>query len=64
MEKYGNLGKNQGDMSPKVEDYQRPGSVYSQEGFNSTTEYVARNNARQSSEASEIKKQAHKGRYS
>jgi hypothetical protein len=64
MSKYENLGKNQGDMSPKVEDYQRPASNYSQEGFSKTTEYVARQDESVSKECSKIKSQAYKGRYS
>jgi hypothetical protein len=63
-EKMAKAGYAQGDMSPKVEDYQRPGSVYSQEGFNKTTEYIERHNKYETKEASEIKKQAYQGRYS
>ena len=54
----------QGEMSPKVEDYQKPHSDYSQEGFSKTLEYVERQDAFQKREASEIKRQAYKGRYS
>tara|TARA_R110000868_G_scaffold185920_4_gene428012 strand:+ start:406 stop:597 length:192 start_codon:yes stop_codon:yes gene_type:complete len=60
----GKLGYTQGDMSPKVEDYQEPSAVFSQEGFSKTTEYVSRKDAQQSRMASDIKKQAYKGRYS
>lgn len=58
------LGYVQGDMSPKVEDYQEPMSNFSQEGFSKTTEYVSRKDAQQSRMASDVKKQAYKGRYS
>lgn len=57
-------GYAQGDMAPKVDDYQRPSSNYSQEGFNKTTEYIERQDKFVAREASEIRKQAYKGRYS
>lgn len=57
-------GYNQGDMSPKVDDCQKPMSAYSQEGFSKTLQYEERHNAFESKEASQIKKQAYKGRYS
>lgn len=63
-EKMAKAGYTQGDMSPHVEDYQKPGSDFSQEGFSKTTEYVERQDAFQKREASDIKKQAYKGRYS
>jgi len=63
-EKMAKAGYTQGDMSPKVEDYQKPMSDYSQEGFSKTTEYVERQDAFQAKEASGIKKMAYKGRYS
>ena len=63
-EKMNKAGRVQGDMSPHVEDYQKPMSNYSQEGFSKTTEYVERQDKIQSSEASQIKKQSYKGRYS
>jgi hypothetical protein len=63
-EKMAKAGYAQGDMSPHVEDYQKPHKDYSQEGFSKTTEYVERQDAFQAKEASEIKKQAYKGRYS
>ena len=62
MKEYG--GNKQGDMSPKVEDYQRPLSSYSQEGFSKTTQYIERQNAHKAAEASKVKSQAYKGRYS
>ena len=54
----------QGDMSPKVEDYQRPSGDFSQEGFNKTLEYIERQDKHQREMAHDIKKQAYKGRYS
>lgn len=57
-------GKQQGDMNPKVEDYQKPMKDYSQEGFSKTTEYVERQDAFQGREAADIRKQGYKGRYS
>ena len=56
-------GYTQGDMSPKVEGYQKPASSYSQEGFSKTTDYIARNNATVGKQGGEIRKQAYKGRY-
>lgn len=60
----GKKGYTQGDMSSHVEDYQRQSGSYSQEGFNKTTEYVARQDATQNKMSADIKKQAYKGRYS
>ena len=57
-------GHEQGDMSPVVDDYQKPMKDYSQSGFSKTTEYVERQDAFQAKEATEIKKQDYKGRYS
>ncbi len=60
----GKKGYAQGDMSPKVEDYSKPMSDFSQEGFSKTTDYISRQDAFQKKEASEIRKQSYKGRYS
>ena len=54
----------QGNMSPHLEEYQKPSSDFSQEGFSKTLEYVERQNSFQAREAGEIKKQDYKGRYS
>ena len=54
----------QGDMKADVNDYQRPASNFSQADANKTTEYVARQNAFVGKEASKVKGQAYKGRYS
>lgn len=64
MSKMAKRGYVQGDMSPTVEDYQKPNSEYSQSFMNKTTDYIGRHNSYESKEASGIKKQAYKGRYS
>ena len=63
-EKMAKAGYMQGDMSPHVEDFQSPMASFSQEGFSKTTEYVERKDAQQNRMASDVKKQAYKGRYS
>ena len=63
-EKYGQLGVKQGDMSPKVDDYQSPMASFSQEGFSKTTEYVERQDMHRNRAAKDVEKQAYKGRYS
>ncbi len=60
----GNWGKTQGDMTPHVEDYQKPTADYSQEGFSKTTQYIERQDKQQKEAAHDINKQAYKGRYS
>ena len=57
-------GLNQGDMSPKIKDYQKPSKDFSQEGFSKTLDYIERQDKIQGAEASGIEKQAYKGRYS
>ena len=57
-------GLKQGDMAPKIKDYQKPASDFSQQGFSKTLEYVERQDRFQAREASELKKQEYKGRYS
>lgn len=57
-------GYEQGDMKPTVESYQKPEKDFSQRGFNKTTEYVERQDERQSGMAKGVEKQAYKGRYS
>lgn len=63
-EKMGKAGYVQGDMSPHVSDYQKPMSDFSQSDFNRTDAYIERQDAYQRREASEIKGQGYKGRYS
>ncbi len=62
--KMGHKGYKQGDMSPSVEDMQRPMKAYAEEGFSKTTSYVERHNAYEGKEAGQVKKQHYKGRYS
>lgn len=57
-------GYKQGDMSPKVEDYQKPMSAFSQSGFNKTDAYIERQDAQQKMAAKDVSKQSYKGRYS
>lgn len=52
-----------GDMSPKVKDYQRPRSDFSQEGFSETLEYIERQDKHQKQAANDIRRQGYKGRY-
>ncbi len=63
-EKMSKAGYKQGDMSTKVEDYQRPAKAFSQTGFSKTTEYVERQNKHQGQYAKDVNKQAYQGRYS
>ena len=62
--KMSNKGHTQGDMSPVVDDYAKPMSDYSQQGFSKTTEYVERQDSFQAKGASKVKSQAYMGRYS
>lgn len=64
MSKMSKKGYTQGDMSPSVEDYQKPMSNYSQEGFSKTTQYIERQDKTQNAESAAIKRQGYKGRYS
>lgn len=57
-------GLNQGDMNPRIKDYQKPSRDYSQEDFSKTLNYIERQNNFQGTEASTVEKQAYKGRYS
>lgn len=57
-------GYRQGDMTPRVTDFQKPDSDYSQSGFSKTDEYIERQDRFQSRESAEIKKQGYIGRYS
>lgn len=63
-ESMGYAGHEQGDMSPKVKDYQKPMKDYSQRDANKTTEYIERQDRQQGRDASQIDKQEYKGRYS
>ena len=57
-------GVKQGDMSPDVEDYQKPLGDYAETGFSKTTQYIERQDKFQKKEANEIKSQHYQGRYS
>ncbi len=57
-------GKDQGNMSPHLKDWEKPMKNFSQEGFSKTLDYMERQNSMQGKEASGIEKQAYKGRYS
>lgn len=63
-ESMGKKGYEQGDMKPTVESYQKPEKDFAERGFNKTTEYVERQNMRQSGMARDVNKQSYKGRYS
>ncbi len=54
----------QGDMSPKVDDYQKPKAAFAEEGFNKTLEYIERHDSQEMRAAKDIKKQHYQGRYS
>lgn len=56
-------GYAQGDMSPVVDDFQKPDSNYSQRQYSKTTEYIERKNRMGNESASGIEKQAYRGRY-
>lgn len=60
----GHKGYVQGDMSPKVENYEKPMSDFAESGFSKTLEYVERQDKQQKMAAHDIKKQHYQGRYS
>jgi hypothetical protein len=62
--KMGNKGRDLGNMSPQVDDCQAPKSEFSQDFMNKTTDYIERRNRYDTKEASTVKKQSYKGRYS
>lgn len=63
-EKMAKMGYTQGDMSPKVEEYQKPEKDFAERGFSKTTEYIERQDKRQGAMAKDVNKQAYSGRYS
>jgi hypothetical protein len=63
-EKMSKRGYEQGDMKPTVESYQKPEKDFAERGFSKTTEYVERQDKRQSGMSKEINKQSYEGRYS
>lgn len=62
--KMAHAGYAQGDMSPHVENYQKPEKDFAERGFNRTLEYIERQDGMQSGMAKGLDKQAYKGRYS
>jgi hypothetical protein len=63
-EKMSKAGKMQGDMSPHVEDYQKPESDFAERGFSKTLEYIERQDKFQGKMAKDLDKQSYNGRYS
>ncbi len=63
-EKMSKHGYAQGDMKPTVESYQKPEKDFAERGFSKTTEYVERQDKRQSGMARDVDKQSYNGRYS
>jgi len=63
-EKMSKRGYEQGNMNPTVESYQKPEKDFAERGFNKTTEYIERQDSRQSGMSKDINKQSYKGRYS
>ncbi len=63
-ESMGKKGYEQGEMKPTVESYQKPEKDFAERGFSKTTEYVERQDRRQSEMAKDVDKQSYKGRYS
>lgn len=63
-EKMSKAGYTQGDMSPHVEEYQKPSKDFAERGFNKTTEYIERQDKMQSGMSKGLNKQAYQGRYS
>ena len=56
-------GYKQGDMSPQVEDYQKPESCYSQKYDQAPLNYVERQDRIQMDESKKLRGEAFKGRY-
>lgn len=63
-EKMAKAGYTQGDMSPKIESYQKPEKDFAERGFSKTTEYVERQNRMQAGMEKGLSKQSYMGRYS
>jgi len=57
-------GYNQGDMSPKVDNFQKPEAEFAERGFSKTLEYIERQDKMQSGMCKDLNKQAYQGRYS
>lgn len=63
-ERMSKAGYNQGDMNPHLKDYQKPEKDFAERGFSKTTDYIERQDKRQSGMAKGLNKQAYQGRYS
>lgn len=63
-EKMSKAGYAQGDMSPHVNDFQKPMDCFPEEGFSKTTQYIERQDKQQHKMSKDIKKQQYNGRYS
>ncbi len=59
----GKMGYSQGDMKPKVSDYQAKMSEFAGKQPGKTTEYIERRDRIQTQVAKKIESQAYKGRY-
>jgi hypothetical protein len=57
-------GKDQGNMSPHVDSFQKPEHDFAERGFSKTTQYIERQDKRQSGMEKGISKQSYNGRYS
>lgn len=63
-EKMAKRGYDQGNMMPTVESYQKGEKDFAERGFSKTTEYIERQDMRQSEMSKDVSKQAYVGRYS
>ncbi len=57
-------GYKQGDMNPDVKDFQKPKDCYTQSYDQAPLNYIERQNRRQGKDASKLRGEAFKGRYS
>ena len=64
MGKLNNFEDMKNDMQPRMDDYQQPNSTFSQAGFGTTLDYIGRKDKHLNENASDIKRQDYKGRYS
>lgn len=57
-------GYDQGEMSPRTENYQTPKDAFAESQFGKTLNYIDRQDRTQEHEAKQIRKQSYVGRYS
>lgn len=57
-------GYDQGDMSPRTENYQIPKDAFAESQFGNTLNYIERQDRTLNHEAKQIRKQDYVGRYS